>query len=157
MAVGMPPLSMSLLLFPDSAFSLAVAPAQPHHEERTSGVIGMARRAQGKPPKATCAQRVESALSENWLLRSGVAGEVRVAAGMHKDSSTILYIKACPQTRRSPKRPRTNMATCCGIWTVPRLEGGSRGSGKGPGWGWLLQLLLPFSAFFCLLLWEPWP
>lgn len=47
----------------------------------------------------------------------------------------------------------------CLFWDLDYSTAGRRirGSGKGPGWGWPLQLLLPFSAFFCLLLWEPWP
>lgn len=52
-AVGMPPFSVSLLLFP-TLFSLAVAPAHPDYEEQTSGAIGMARWAQGKPPEVMC-------------------------------------------------------------------------------------------------------
>lgn len=76
-----------------------------------------------------------------------------MAAGMHRDSNTILYIKACPQPRKSLMRPRTNMAACSGTLTIPGLEGGS----KDLGLGLAAPALASFSATFWLLLWEPWP
>lgn len=139
--------------FPDSLFSLTVAPAHPHYEEQTSGALGMARR-----PKVVCPWRVESLPSaRNGLLRSGVMGEGEVAAGMHRDTNVILCNRACSETRKSLMRPRTNMAACSEILIIPLSGRRIQGSGKGPSQGWLPQLLLPFSAFFCLLLWEPWP
>lgn len=80
-----------------------------------------------------------------------------MAAGMHRDTNVILYIRACSETRKSLMRPRTNMAAYAEILTIPLSGGRIQGSGKGPSRGWPLQLLLPFSASFCPLLWSPGP